>query len=783
MYTPCTDHIFFLFSLTGFVYFDDLSDSDSESDSLMEAEPFESIEQFILDSFGPPRVDATPMASLHVRYPSLAHCHSFVDIVRYSEKYLRVNAVEIAGIHATEHYATHPRIDLTRIDQDAELATELGLLSFLSSRSAALAGVTLQPTDPLEPELSPDLPSMPPRPPDHTLHNFHQLCKGGPIQIPPGFTPNGCPEPTQRPPAYALAIEFIHHKDHTLGLSIILPLGVAQRLFRDAGLPLNGTPTSIVRKTDAREGRLVVDVTQAELNHLNKKDILSGMYGPIIYPTPADWCRLFYSVSALFPGEQLVMLKADIDRWYKRVLLEITQAGLLAMPFHIDGRPYVVIPLVHQFGCQEANYAASQASAFIYARMRARDIATHGGILRHVFSDDWVGFIPARLYESDDLAFTAIAEAHAGAGAAPAKKKDKGTTLVAVGAHYDITDMGNPTIGLSEATFVKLICLFFNEAPLVIIPGVSRLRFKFLQRLGSYMMHASRYITAMGPYTHAVYANYAGLPPHTRTVLINSRTALDIAHWRATLHATMYSVKWLRVPCFVPPLTCRPKSQSKEDFWAFQAANSHVIVGTDAARITIDSPTWGGGWTAKWFNRAYFTWGMYFPITFTEFFRLNGITPFDELQLSLLDQINFFEAIVVVLACDAILNNLPSDRPAHITIFVWCDNTSAIAWLTKYKNNHPAINYVLQVWSRLQAKHDATINSGHIRGAVNTDPDGISRNFLVPGGSAIRARLSHLTPHVLLPTWFHGLLQCSTQQSDKAWQLVASQLIQLEQTL
>jgi hypothetical protein len=91
------------------------------------------------------------------------------------------------------------------------------------------------------------------------------------------------------------------------------------------------------------------------------------------------------------------MFKADYDRWYKRVLLDPSQSGLLAMPFHIDGRPYVVIPLVGQFGCQEFNYIATQASAFIYARVRARDMVVHGGILRHCFSDDTVGFITERL--------------------------------------------------------------------------------------------------------------------------------------------------------------------------------------------------------------------------------------------------------------------------------------------------------------------------------------------------------------------------------------------------
>ena len=61
------------------------------------------------------------------------------------------------------------------------------------------------------------------------------------------------------------------------------------------------------------------------------------------------------------------------------------------------------------------------------------------------------------------------------------------------------------------------------------------------------------------------------------------------------------------------------------------------------------------------------------------------------------DQINLYEAIEVVLACNHLLHHwqaiMGTPRPATPHIHVLCDNTSAIAWLTKYKHKHPLIGY------------------------------------------------------------------------------------------
>ena len=173
---------------------------------------------------------------------------------------------------------------------------------------------------------------------------------------------------------------------------------------------------------------------------------------------------------------------------------------------------------------------------------------------------------------------------------------------------------------------------------------------------------------------------------------------------------------------------------------------------------------------------------MYEPPTFASYFEQIQPPP-DASFLPTLDQINLYEAIMVVVACDAVLQSLPLDRREHVTIFVWCDNTSAIAWLTNNKSNHPIINFLLQVWARLQAKHNCTINCGHIPGVSNIVPDAISRQFQVPNGSQIRDNLSHMMPHLSLPRWFSSTLQCFTLPSTTAWQTAVAALTALDNVL
>ena len=78
-----------------------------------------------------------------------------------------------------------------------------------------------------------------------------------------------------------------------------------------------------------------------------------------------------------------------------------SQVRWLAMPFHINGEPLVVIPWVGQFGSQEWNYISSPVSAFLYANVVAGDIRVYRAPIRLCVSDDTAGIQPLRLYEGD----------------------------------------------------------------------------------------------------------------------------------------------------------------------------------------------------------------------------------------------------------------------------------------------------------------------------------------------------------------------------------------------
>lgn len=675
---------------------------------------------------------------------------------------------------------------MASVARDTSEAEERGILSFITDRSERLRSVCIQPTTPLGPDSHPNLTSAPPRPsPGAQLEflTFHEGCR---IDPPPGFVPNGCPDTRRLDPGVALAVEYIHQKDFNLGLSVVFPLPTARRLFKEAGLPLNGTPTHLVDGGPEKpEGRLTVNATLSGLNHPDKKLSLSARYDPIVYPSHMEWCRLFVEVRALFPGVPLAMFKADFDRWFKRFRLLPEQVGLLAMVFHIDGAPYCVIPLVGQFGCQEFNYVATLASAFIYARVRERDIALYGAPVRLCLSDDTAGFLPEDRYAADDAAFTALAVQIAGENAVPQKKKSCARIQATCGARYDLTDMTCATIGLTEVMFLKLVCLLFLELPRALVAGVTRVTVKQLQRTASYFQLTSSFLPPVLPFTHALYENLHKVPPSALTVVLTTRSVLDIAFWRAFLHGATQSTDWLSIPIDTLVLTSPPKSSDPLAYAHYQASRANYVIGADAATFELSAPTWGAGWTVRrqlpappgecedgfyMGTTALTAWGMYELPTFSAYLRSGALSPD---QLSSGDQINLYEMIAVLLAVDALLLSLPPSRCDHVHVHVWCDNSSAVAWLTRYKSHHPLVNFVLQVSSYLQCQYRCTLTLGHIPGRLNRVPDAISRRFRVEGGSQIEASLSHLTPHLSLPPWWTSLLTCSAAQSRTAWQVAA----------
>ena len=718
--------------------------------------------------FGGAPPNPAAIRALHERYPLFKSTSvaTFGDIIRLSDRYAPRHAIPVAAAHAAAYFATHARLDRARIDADMQHARAHGMAAFLRDKAAALAYITIQHVPALAADPRPDLPSMPPRPPHNTLDTFHASPLGTRIQVPAGFSPNGCPPTRADDPGYELAKEYIFLKDHHKGRSSVLPLDAARDLFKAAGYPFSSVPYFITTAVGKPEGRLVVDVTRAGLNAPAKRDLLTGIYGPIVYPRTTDFCRLHGTVQARYPGEPLVMFKADYEGWFKRILLDPTHAGLLTMVFNIDDVGYAVVPHVGQFGCQEFNYAASQASAFIYARVRDHQLLTYGTVFQHVYSDDNVGCCPARLHPAIDTWTTANAAIHAGQDAQPDTKKEVGTILTALGALYDIRDPAHPTVGLSEGLLLKLVRVLFVEFQLDLSTlGHTRVPLRLLQRLGSYLGLAAEFLLPLRPFAAGVYANTRGPNRDPRTLVrLTRRTVGDIASARALVYSIVLKPDWLRVPMWVPPLTRMLPTQTPDDLAAAQLAAAHAVVTTDA-RGADASGHWGGGALIATPTKMCAAWMQHTLPSFEKFLGSGALSP-DELAGA--DQINLYEAIEAVLACDYLLSHwetvTSTPRPAHPHIHVLCDNTSAISWLTKFKHRHPLIAYVLQTWAHLQCQYGATITMSHLAGKLNIVADAISRDFNVPHGPAIRSWLQG-DPVTYLGDWWHDIVHVADHQA------------------
>ena len=718
---------------------------------------------------------ASNLDHLRQRYPSLCDITSWADVVTVARQYYHSDAVATASAHALQAFADgHPRIDVRTIADDLTRAHAVGIRDFITERSAAIADVSYQPVPRLPHDPCPDIPSVPPRPTTEQLENFHALAYGGPIFPPDGFVPNNVPSRAPREREYALAIEYLHQKDHALGLSVILPLDEARQLFNNAGLPFHDIDHFIVPATGKPQGRLVVNVSSAGLNDLLKKMFLAEFYSPIQYITHMDICQLFLDLEQHWPGQPLTIRVSDFDRWFKRIRLLVDQVGLFTQVIDIEGQQFAVIPLVGQFGCQESNYQSNAGSAYFHALTRIDDTLHYGRPVHLLYSDDGISFLPdvPEICIADSARYAARAEALAGTGTVNLLKDRTGPRQVLLGALYDTV---HRTIGLAETLFLKLVCVFFLDIPLVLNTNVA-LPMRLYQRVGSYMYLASQFLPTLRPFRQGVYHNISGRINPRRPIRLTMRSVVDIMHWRTVLCYTMVSTAWLDNDIITPTLLRPWPFEDSIRLAARQRAQAHLIIGTDAARDDFD-PHWGGGWLAhdQRHNQSVpllIAWGDIYELKFLAY-EQSGVQA---------DTINFYEMLTAVVALDTTLTLVLSrmaDRPAHLIIHIETDNSSALSWLTRYRSAHPCHQFLLQVFANLQSKHRCTVTVSHLPGVLNVIPDCISRRFLTENGSVIRASLPDHLRHQHLPTWWQTLVHSANTQSANRWLIAAAALTQL----
>jgi hypothetical protein len=171
--------------------------------------------------------------------------------------------------------------------------------------------------------------------------NLSVLAAGAPLLLPQGFVPNQGIDAVPPLLATSLATELHLAAEVRLGLGLVLPLIEALAAAFKDGIRIHVSPTLFAKKLGKDLGRLCFDYTRGLLNDVERLSLLDALWGPIQLPQVVDFCRTWESARAVFPGEVVTGYALDFSRWYKRIRLKPSIAGLLATTFIIDGVVYL----------------------------------------------------------------------------------------------------------------------------------------------------------------------------------------------------------------------------------------------------------------------------------------------------------------------------------------------------------------------------------------------------------------------------------------------------------
>jgi len=682
---------------------------------------------------------------------------SLNDVIAMSTMYIKTNAMAIASAAAADTVASDPSsiVDRSTVARHAASATKMGLSTFLKAQLVNLSHLSLQP---LQHE---DMKTI-----DSTLPSaatkWKSLVRGSSIVLPESFRPSPlhCRR-TDPPRAEQLALEQLIKKDIDLGRSCALPQSLFFRLAYAETLPQNFIPVDIAHKADTPKGRLVVDATRGGLNSEEKKKQLADTWGSISFPTVPDYCQLFLDVQAHF-HEPLAAFKIDKEAWYRRIRLTNESSTLQVFSAFLDDIPHVVIPLAQQFGVQDSNYQSYFAGNVMETISITRQLSTHGIRISRLYSDDEAGFLPPRLIPSEIEQATIEATRLAGRDIIQPSKLETGLSLDIIGFRFDCE---KKVVSLSQRTLLKLYCLLFHEIPEEISTD-TMMTITFLQRLSSYMIRTADIVCFLRPFSRSAAHNTAGRTHPVVHMLPSLLT--DIWIWRAVFATAVgNNVSWMTIPIHLPPLLAHSHSDSDAT-----RANRALRQAEAAAVVAhADSNLTGIGFIAEQ-QETLHSWAK-FPIP-PLLFDLS----FDDLPAKASINICEFFAVVVMLSLLAPIFAGTIDNPTHIHI--WTDNTSCLAWMTKYRAKHPLILFLLQLFSHVQAKYHIIVTSAHIKGELNTLADAASRNFECPNGDRSFQILSPIFKHPSLPAWVTSLLPSVILQSEITWTQVQSTLTSLE---
>ena len=258
-------------------------------------------------------------------------------------------------------------------------------------------------------------------------------------------------------------------------------------------------------------------------------------------------------------------MRMDIDGAYRRIRIRVEQVTLMALVFHliIAGipTPMVQLPLAAQFGSQDSNYIYQMVSDESNQQALGRSLSRFNAQLGSVYIDDSSTFAPPWYLEIEQIAHTRTSEDLVGTDPVAPAKTLRGAVVDQLGVSYDCRVR---TAAICSTFLLKLINIFFNEIPVTPICG-SKTSIHQLQRLGSYVIRAANFMTALLPFSRGFHANIQHVVPdpsdsraiYHGSVSLSSRSLHDIQMWRLVLRTSWTDTRWLQNPCRYPLLLRR----------------------------------------------------------------------------------------------------------------------------------------------------------------------------------------------------------------------------------
>ena len=564
--------------------------------------------------------------------------------------------------------------------------------------------------------------------------------------IHPTFTPNNginCPSYPTSIADPKILVDLLYDS-HRLGRFVILPLQLVKDLAKSEKLTLHCSPLFLAKKRDKPRGRLVVNYSHDGPNHIAKKSLLAQVFGRITTPQIANICQLVINAHKVFPGQELVGLRRDIDNAYHRMRYSLPSSMLCATQISIGPTTYAIIPTVALMGDQDVNSSFDQVTKAINEKLSlyTEAITKSRLSLTTTATDDIIG-IGSKQFISDlsDQIGRIVGDGRAPGlcshSSAISQHKDLyGSTIEILGWLFDIP---NQTISPTALTFAKLINLFFVETADSSQPG-QRISVLLLMRLGAHATRSADVITPMLPYSRSFHQNTRGSCNPTTSVYLTKRSSHDITMWQALLTYAFNNAEILFAKTYAPTLRHRlfpTETNTERDHRGFLHANHVLYSDACTGDHTKNNPPGVGGYLP---NYAWF--GTSVPAL--QFMRHSSgdLVP---------TSINILELLGLIFTLAVAVAALPTTPNTHIHIF--CDNTTCVSKVRTLRATHPVYSYLLFAYSFLQIRSQVTVTIGSIPGADNITADAASRRFQVPNGPNIRQSLVNLQQYNISPTF------------------------------